>query len=139
MISLTSTLTDSKGRHARGWLFFDAECRFCTRIASFLRRPMRRRGLALAAMQDPRVPELLGIPPGQVKQAIHFVLTTGQRYMGADAVLAVARELWWGRPLIVISKVPGVLHAIRGLYRWTAHLRGCSAQAHHRGTTVEPL
>ena len=29
MISLTSEFTDSKGRHARGWLFFDADCAFC--------------------------------------------------------------------------------------------------------------
>jgi len=26
VISLASEMTDSKGRHARGWLFFDAEC-----------------------------------------------------------------------------------------------------------------
>ncbi len=32
MISLVSEYTDGKGRHARGWLFFDAECKFCTRI-----------------------------------------------------------------------------------------------------------
>src|SRR5712672_2168387 len=28
MISLASEFTDGKGRHARGWLFFDAECGF---------------------------------------------------------------------------------------------------------------
>src|ERR1700722_3534528 len=33
MISLTSEFTDGKGRHARGWVFFDAECGFCTRLA----------------------------------------------------------------------------------------------------------
>ncbi len=27
MISLVSEYTDGKGRHARGWLFFDAECK----------------------------------------------------------------------------------------------------------------
>jgi len=36
MISLVSEYTDGKGRHARGWLFFDAECKFCTRIARWL-------------------------------------------------------------------------------------------------------
>jgi hypothetical protein len=28
MISLASEFTDAKGRHARGWFFFDAECGF---------------------------------------------------------------------------------------------------------------
>jgi predicted DCC family thiol-disulfide oxidoreductase YuxK len=139
MISLASAMTDSKGRHARAWLFFDAECAFCTRIAACLRRPMRRRGLALAAMQDPRVPELLGIPPRDVKQAIRLVLTSGQQYVGADAVLAIATEFWWARPVVVIFQVPCVLHAARRGYRWAAHLRGCSAQASHPQTVIEPL
>ena len=34
MISLASEYTDGKGRHAKGWLFFDADCAFCTRIAT---------------------------------------------------------------------------------------------------------
>jgi len=55
MISLASEMTDSKGRHARGWLFFDAECKFCTGIAMWLAAPMNRRRLAVAALQDPRV------------------------------------------------------------------------------------
>jgi len=33
VISLASEMTDRKGQHARGWLFFDAECEFCTAIA----------------------------------------------------------------------------------------------------------
>jgi len=36
MISLASEMTDRKGRHARSWLFFDAECEFCTRTAGWL-------------------------------------------------------------------------------------------------------
>ena len=55
MISLATEMTDSKSRHARGWLFFDAECEFCTRIAMRLVTPMHRRGMAVAPLQDPRV------------------------------------------------------------------------------------
>ena len=44
MISLVSEYTDGKGRHARGWLFFDAECKFCTRIARWLAPILERRG-----------------------------------------------------------------------------------------------
>src|SRR6266404_657521 len=55
MISLASEFTDGKGRHARGWLFFDAECGFCTRTARWLLPILERRGLAVAPLQDPRV------------------------------------------------------------------------------------
>src|SRR5947208_8755805 len=61
MISLVSEYTDGKGRHARGWLFFDADCKFCTKIARWLAPIMERRGMALAPLQDPRVAELLGL------------------------------------------------------------------------------
>ena len=66
MISLASEFTDGKGRHARGWLFFDAECRFCTRIARWLAPILQRRGLAVAPLQDVRVGALLGLSEGRV-------------------------------------------------------------------------
>jgi len=87
-------MTDSKGRHARGWLFFDAECEFCSGIATWLMGPMKRRGLAVAPLQDPRVGSLLGLSQGELLRAICFVRTNGSRHMGVSAVLAVARELW---------------------------------------------
>lgn len=128
MISLASELTDSKGRHARGWLFFDAECGFCTRMAARISRPLRYRGVAVAPLQDPRVGALLGLPREELLLALRFVLSDGSRYSGADAVLAVARELWWGRPLVWLSKLPGVLPAMHAGYRWIAQRRGCNAR-----------
>jgi len=128
MISLTSEMTDRKGRHARGWLFFDAECEFCTRIATWLAGPMKRRGLAVTPLQDPRVGVLLGLSSDELLRAIRFVLTDGSQYSGADALLAVARELWWARPFVWLSKVPGMVPAMRTGYRWVAQRRSCPAQ-----------
>ncbi len=82
MISLASEMTDRKGRHARGWLFFDAECEFCTRIAGWLARPMMRRGLAVAPLQDPRVVALLGLSQWELLRAIRYVVTDGTQYAG---------------------------------------------------------
>lgn len=128
MISLASELTDSKGRHARGWLFFDAECAFCTGIARWLVGPMKRRGLAVAPLQDPRVAMLLGLSPKELLRAIRFVLTDGSHYFGAAAALAVARELWWARPLVWVARVPGMMSVIRAGYRWVARRRRCPAE-----------
>lgn len=127
MISLTSEMTDRKGRHARGWLFFDAECNFCTRIAGWLARPMARRRLAVAPLQDPRVAALLGLPREELLRAIRFVISDGTQYAGADALLAVARELWWAKPLLWLTKLPGMLSAMRAGYRWGALRWRCRA------------
>jgi predicted DCC family thiol-disulfide oxidoreductase YuxK len=128
MISLASEMTDAKGRHARGWLFFDAECQFCTRIAIWLAGPMRLRGLAMAPLQDPRVGALLGLSRAELLRAIRFVLADGSQYSGADALVAVAREMWWARPLVWVSKVPGAMPAMRTGYRWVAARWRCHAE-----------
>src|SRR6266850_1176195 len=98
MISLVSEYTDGKGRHARGWFFFDAECRFCTRIARWLAPILEKRGLELAPLQDPRA-------------------------------VALAREIWWWRPLLWVSRIPGMMEVLRKGYRWVAGRRSCVAEA----------
>jgi predicted DCC family thiol-disulfide oxidoreductase YuxK len=126
MISLASELTDSKGRHGRGWLFFDAECAFCTRIARWLAPIVERRGLALAPLQDPRVAALLGLPPEGLLFEMKFLLSDGRQYGGADAAVALAREIWWAQPIVWLAKIPWVMKAMRSMYRWIAVRRHCA-------------
>ncbi|MGA8223876.1 MAG: DCC1-like thiol-disulfide oxidoreductase family protein [Candidatus Acidiferrales bacterium] len=127
MISLASEWTDGKGRHARGWLFFDAECRFCTRIARWLAPILERRGLALAPLQDPRVAALLGLTREQLLFELKYLGPDGRQYGGADAVVAVAREIWWGQPLVWLGKIPWVMTGMRSAYRGIAARRDCAA------------
>jgi predicted DCC family thiol-disulfide oxidoreductase YuxK len=127
MISLASEFTDGKGRHARGWLFFDAECGFCTRIARWLRPILLRRGLAVAPLQDVRVGALLGLPEAELLRELRFLLSDGKQTGGADAVLALAREIWWARPLVWVSSIPGMMAVLRRGYRWVAARRSCAA------------
>jgi len=127
MISLASEFTDGKGRHARGWLFFDAECGFCTRTARWLLPILAKRGLAVAPLQDPRVGALLGLPKAELLRELRFLLSDGSQFGGADAVLAVAREVWWARPLVWLAKIPGMMEQLRRGYRWFAARRSCAA------------
>jgi predicted DCC family thiol-disulfide oxidoreductase YuxK len=126
MISLTSEYTDSKGRHARGWFFFDAECAFCTRLARWLAPILRRRNVETAPLQDPRVGALLGMEQEELLRELRFLLADGSQYGGADAVLAVAREIWWARPLVWICTIPGMLRLAHAGYRRTAERRSCA-------------
>ena len=127
MISLASEYTDTKGRHARGWLFFDAECSFCTQFARWLAPILQRRGMGVAPLQDPRVGALLGLTREQLLRELRFLLSDGTQYGGADAVLAIAREIWWARPLLWLSLIPGMMNLVRAGYRWTAQQRSCAA------------
>ena len=129
MISLASEFTDGKGRHARGWLFFDAECGFCTRIARWLAPILRRRGFAVAPLRDPRVGALLGMSREELLKELRFLLSDGTQYGGASAVVAVAREIWWGRPLVWLSSVPGMMRLLDAGYKWVARQRSCAGAA----------
>ena len=127
MISLTSEFTDSKGRHARAWLFFDADCAFCVKIVRALAPILKKRGFALAPLQDPRVGALLGLPQSELLLEMRLLLTNGQQTGGADAAVALAHEIWWARPLVWLSKLPGMMQLLRRAYRWIAARRKCSA------------
>jgi predicted DCC family thiol-disulfide oxidoreductase YuxK len=127
MISLASEFTDAKGRHARGWFFFDAECGFCTRIAQWLAPILRRRGMDVAPLQDPRVRDLLGLSQSELMREMRVVMADGTHSGGAAAAVALAREIWWARPLVWFSTLPRAMPFLRRAYRWLAARRHCTA------------
>jgi predicted DCC family thiol-disulfide oxidoreductase YuxK len=128
MISLVDVYTDRKGRHARGWLFFDADCKFCTRIARSIAPILAKHDLGVAPLQDPRVGELLGMSPQELLREIRFLHCDGTHFGGADAVLEVAKEIWWWRPLVWLSKIPGMMRVFHTGYHWVAAQRSCVAE-----------
>jgi len=131
MISLASEFVESKGRRARGWFFYDADCAFCMSVARFLAPILRRRGLDIAPLQDPRVGVLLGLRGGELLREMRFIVSDGrpmgQMASGADAAVALAGEIWWARPLEWIARIPGVMRLLRNGYRWVSANRRCSA------------
>jgi predicted DCC family thiol-disulfide oxidoreductase YuxK len=127
MISLANEYTDSKGPHARGWLFFDADCKFCLSCATWVAPILRRRRMATAPLQDPRVAALLGVSQRVLLHELRFVLSDGRRYEGFDAVLAIAQEIWWARPLLWVAHAPGMLGVLRSFYLRLSAERNCVA------------
>ena len=127
MISLTAEFTESKGRHARAWLFYDAECGFCTRTARWLAPILARRGIAIAALQDPRVAALIGLPRVELMREIKLVMDDGTLTGGADAMFALAQEIWWAAPVVWFARFPGGMDAMHKWYRGVAERRKCAA------------
>lgn len=136
MISLTSEYTDGKGRHAKGWLFFDADCSFCTRIARWLSPILARRGFAVAPLQDPRVGSLLGLSRHELLRELRFLLCDGTQFGGADAVIAIAHEISWARPIVWFSKIPGATEMLHVSYHRIALQRRCAAVDGRAATKV---
>ena len=134
MVSLSSDLTDAKGRRApNGWVFFDADCPFCTRIARRMLPVLEPRGFGLAALQDARAQALLGLSGEVLLQEMRLLTSDGRQFGGADAFIEIARRVWWAWPFYALSSVPGMRSLMRVIYRKVAARRSCSA-----GTCRQP-
>jgi predicted DCC family thiol-disulfide oxidoreductase YuxK len=132
MISLSSEMTDSKGRRARaGWVFFDADCSFCVSTARWLAQVIEPRGFALAPLLDPRVRVLLDLPEEQLLSELRLLTRDGRQFGGADALLRLCREVWWAWPLYALAWVPGVKSLVRAAYRSFAARRACVGGMSH--------
>jgi predicted DCC family thiol-disulfide oxidoreductase YuxK len=126
MISLSSEMTDSKGsRAARGWVFFDRDCRICSSLARRFRRTLESRGFGLAALQDPRVQALLNLPSGELLREMRVATVGGEIYGGAAAIVYLSRQIWWTWPLYTASHLRGAMRLLDASYRWFADHRTC--------------
>jgi len=69
----------------------------------------------------------VGIVAGRIAIRNEILLSDGSQFGGADAAVALAREIWWGRPLLWVSRIPGMTEVLRKGYRWVAANRSCAA------------
>jgi len=92
-------VTDIK--NVAGCVLFDAECLFCTRLATRVAPLLHRHGFELAPLQTPWAMKLLG--RGRGNTWTEMLLLTPERaiYGGADALLELTKWIWWARPLLV--------------------------------------
>src|SRR5882762_3514909 len=128
MISLSAEMTDTKGRRAmRGWILFDRDCSICTSLVRRFRHTFEKRGFGLAALQDPRVAALLALPPEDLLREMRVITCEGEIHGGAEAVVYLARQVWWAWPLYAAAQLPGVPRILDAGYRWFADHRSCSS------------
>lgn len=108
-----------------GWIFYDAGCSLCVRAAARVNRLLERRGFRLLPLQTPGTAERLCIQPGELLTEMSLLTPSGQRLGGADALVEIARHIWWARPLVVLARLPGAMPFLRGLYARLAANRHC--------------
>lgn len=124
MIPIFSTMGEEReGRAVRGWVLYDADCGFCTRLAWRFGGALERRGYRVVPLQAPWVRERLQLPAEKLLEEMRVLTIEGVHVGGADAVMYLARRMWWALPLYAASLIPGVMHLLRWGYRWIAARR----------------
>ena len=57
---------------------------------------------------------------------MRLLLQNGDAPGGADAILEIARRIWWAWPLFALAKMPGIKPMLRAMYRHVAANRFCA-------------
>ena len=109
----------------QGWVLFDGNCPFCCSCAERLERILTRRGFDLAPLQASWLNECLGLGVPEIPGEMLVLTTNGQLHAGADALLYLARRIWWARPIAFLGRLPPLYHLMVKAYRLIAANRMC--------------
>lgn len=124
---MPTDITDNKAAQPTGWIFFDAECRFCVAARRRWGRTFERHGFVWLPMQTPGTTERLGVTPDMLRAEM-WVLPAGASPLGGvDAWIGLMRHVWWLKPLAVVLDLPGLKRLAQAVYRWIARHRYCLA------------
>jgi predicted DCC family thiol-disulfide oxidoreductase YuxK len=116
----TTDMTVTNG----GRVFYDGDCAFCVGWARRIERTLRRNGIEVVPF------DMSGIGTSSSfydEMIVEF--PNGRRQGGADAVVGLARYIWWLWPLWILAKMPGTKPVLREAYRFVAARRHCISGA----------
>ncbi len=125
MTEITKT-TDGNGG---GWVLIDGDCPMCVGLAGRLAGVFERIGYGVAPQQTPWVRERLGLKVGEPLTELRVLSPSGQVVGGADAIVFVAKSVWWAWPFVALTRIPGAMFILRALYRRFAANRHCISNA----------
>ncbi len=104
----------------RGWVYYDAECSWCTGWVRRMGAVWRRRGFEFVPLQSETARVMLGLAADTSADEVKVQLAEGRILGGADAVAVLCKAVWWLRPVGWMLSVPGMRELARGLYRGMA-------------------
>jgi predicted DCC family thiol-disulfide oxidoreductase YuxK len=122
----TETTETTESGPPAGWIFYDRDCRSCSELALRFGSVFARRGFTFEPLQEPWVQAKLGLSAAETLTEMRVLTRDGTVIGGADAVVFLARQVWWMSPLSWIARLPGGLSVLRSLYRWVAARRHCA-------------
>ena len=110
---------------SRGWILYDGECQFCSNWVRRTRPIVGPRGFAFAPLQTPWVRASFPLPQDQLLVEMRVLLRAGKSFGGVDAIIELAKYVWWAWPLVALAQIPGMHRALRVAYRKIAARRRC--------------
>lgn len=127
MISERTEITEPpESASSRGWIFYDDNCGFCRNLALWFENFFAARGFHFEPLQREWVRQRLNLTEEQAREEMRVLTSTGEVFGGADAMILLARQIWWAVPLAWLARLPSVQAMLHRLYRWVAAHRTCA-------------
>ena len=137
MISELTEITESpEAASFRGWIFYDADCGFCRDLALRFDGIFAARGFRFEPLQHEWVQQRLDLTQEEALKEMRVLTSAGEVFGGADAVILLARHIWWATPLPLLAKLPSVHAILHRLYRWVAAQRICAIPSAARSSSL---
>jgi predicted DCC family thiol-disulfide oxidoreductase YuxK len=124
---VNTEITDKVDDPPAGWIYFDAECRFCVAGRRRWGRVFERRGYVWLPLQIPGAAARLGVNQDQLMAEMWVLPTGGRPLNGVRAWIELMRRVWWLSPLAFVLGLPGIKRAGQIVYRSIARNRYCLA------------
>ena len=127
MISELTEITEPpEGASFRGWIFYDDSCGSCRNLALWFENLFAVRGFHFEPLQREWVRQRLNLSKEQPLDEMRVLTSTGEVFGGVDAVILLARQIWWAAPLTRLVGSPTAHATLRRFYRWVAAHRTCA-------------
>ena len=120
---MNTEITDIK--KLKGWVLYDADCRFCTGQARRFQKLLVARHFEILPLQTPWVRARLNLPEPELLTEMRLLKPGGGVFGGVDALCEISRHFWWAWPFYSLAKVPAIRRVLDRAYRWFASNRYC--------------
>src|SRR4029077_11809724 len=88
-------------------------------------RIFRPRGFLFLPLQTNWIMDRLDLEPGAPLGEMRLLTADGRSIGGADAVVFLARQIWWAWPFAALAQSPAMHKLLDRGYRWIAAHRDC--------------
>src|SRR5271154_476805 len=134
-ISVSTEITEEKAASIRGWILYDGGCQFCIGWVRRMKPIFVPRGFEFLPLQTPWVRAFFNLPEAELLSEMRVVFNNnskngnsgrvGQTFGGADAIVELAKHVWWAWPLVAVAQIPIARNFLRARYRAIAAQRYC--------------